>query len=160
MVSQLLDASSSSLIRVLDKNRKTAAHVAAPHLGVIRQLLSAAPDLIDAVDVSGRNVLHYTSKLEVVEYLLTIAPHLARVVDKEGNLPLHLVCRNTDDSTALLLLRYFPGALQVVNKNGAVPLEYAIIFGHLDTACCFLTKWCLMTFSSCSTTDCALANRV
>ncbi len=121
---------------------------------VIEMLLRAQPDVIALTDKFGMTSLHIAVSdaktvdseeesapiaLEVVEMLLSLDSKLAQTPDKVSyNLPLHTACQGgCSVAVAKALMKAYPPAIRIENKDGMRPLDVAKSFGKCgnDVVC-------------------------
>ena len=106
--------------------------VRAGHVGVVQQLLDAAPSTVSAVDSLGWTPLHYAAELGhavVLQQLLKAAPATASAATGRGWTPLHYVAEEDHTAVVQLLLEAAP-ATAFAMADGVAPLHIAAKRGH------------------------------
>jgi hypothetical protein len=118
---------------------------------VIEMLIKAAPDVLSFTDKYDRTCLHLAvaggsttesfeevhcgqevvRSLEILELLSSVDTKQVMRQDKANNLPLHTAIQGgCSVSCVEFLIRTYPQAVNVKNKDGMTPLDVALKFGN------------------------------
>lgn len=100
----------------------------APHY-VIEELIKVAPHVTGLRDKSQNLPLHYAcwngASYETIRAIIDSCPASAKSMSATGNTPLHCACigNGVTPKTLGFIIRAFPGALTVQNRNFKTPLH-------------------------------------
>ena len=104
-----------------------------PPSEVVRALVQANNVATQTMDQWGYLPLHYAcasgGSPEIVELLIGAFPGAVRTRDgRDSMLPLHLACKlgNTSEDIYMSLLKEYPDAINVCDRNAKTPMDYAV----------------------------------
>lgn len=128
----------------IDSNGNTFLHHAITNnkFDLIPLLLEKQPDLVQVSNNKGDTPIAMAQKLnkwDAVKMLIQMRPSFP--VDSDGNTLLHhaIACNQFD--MIPFLLNIAPNLAQVCNKNGHIPLTYALYLGKVKSIKDFLSKY-------------------
>jgi len=131
MVKFLIQLDPSSARFVTDK-LKLPLHFAAGegHADICRYLLNVYPQGASSRSAKGKLPLHLASRwgnMDTIQALVTVYPQGLQQLDWESSTTLHIALKEeSNHDIATHLIRQCPGALQVRNISGDLPLDIAL----------------------------------
>jgi hypothetical protein len=106
---------------------------------VMRYMVEALPQSLQAIDREGNLPLHYAAIYSceaVVELMANLSPDACQHANTKARLPLHLLCARVWDQESLSLslirniIRHYPEAVRLPERQGRLPLHLACEQGH------------------------------
>ncbi|CAM8942149.1 unnamed protein product [Rhodiola kirilowii] len=119
------------VVKIRSRSDMNAFHVAAKlgHLGIVKQLLDAWPELCTICDLTNTSPLYTAAvknHLDIVRAILDVDAITIRIVRKNGKTSLHTAARYGYLDMVKLLIDKDPGIICIKDKKGQTALHMAV----------------------------------